>query len=404
MALSSLGGDEVGVVFGRLGNPLEQWLAVDFGSTSSGLRALTAELQQELKAEHEVAAALCHKVGMRSCKELREAKRIAWFNKGLSAADLATLGKLGSVLPALEKLSLYERSAGGTGPDGVQRLAVELGVGALPSVTTVAFYNVHVGDAGASALATALGRGALPQLASLSLTNAAIGDAGLVALAPTLRQLPALEYLDLSQNPLGDEGLAALLAPPLPAGAMSAPTGGLAKLNGLLLSRTQISDAGCATLACALESGALSARLKSLNLAGIPASTASRTAVHEAMGKHISFSLQAEARARPSLPPTPPPPHVSRAASPPPSLRLPTRPATTTDHRPPPPAPRPPPPVNIPPPPPPSVQVTAQLHLLETLAEVTAQLQLGLSQRLEKPCVRTSARATVFQIKQVSLT
>ena len=273
MALTSLGGDEVGVVFGRLGNPLEQWLAVDFGSASVGLRALTQALTHELKAEHEVAAALCHKVGLRSCKELREATRIAWFNKGLSAADLATLGKLGSVLPALEKLSLYEKKAGGTGPDGVQRLAAGLGVGALPSVTTFATYNVIVGDAGASALAAALGRGALPQLTSLSLTNAAIGDAGLIALAPALRQLPTLEYLDLSQNPLGDEGLAALLAPPPPAGALSAPAGGLARLNGLLLSRTRISDAGCAALACALESGALSARLKSLNLTGISAST-----------------------------------------------------------------------------------------------------------------------------------
>ena len=151
----------------------------------------------------------------------------------------------------------------------------------------------------------ALGRGALPQLSSLSLTNAAIGDAGLIALAPALRQLPTLEYLDLSQNPLGDEGLAALLAPPPPPGALSAPAGGLARLNGLLLSRTRISDAGCAALACALESGALSARLKSLNLTGIAASTEARVAVHETMGKHMSFSLQVEARASPSCPPAP---------------------------------------------------------------------------------------------------
>ena len=339
MALSSLGGDEVGVVFCRLGNPLEQWLAVDFGSASSGLRVLTQRLQQELKAEHEVAAALCHKVGMRGCKELREAKRIAWFNKGLTAVDLATLGKLGSVLPALEKLSLYERSAGGTAPDGVQRLAVALGVGALPSVTTVAFYNVHVGDAGASALAAALGRGALPQLTSLSLSNAAIGDAGLVALAPLLRQLSTLEYLDLSymnvgdagasalaaalgrgalprlkflylthtaigdaglvalapalrrlpaleylvlqSNPFGDEGLTALVAPPLPAGAPPTTTGVLTKLKTLDLFFPQVTDAGCATLAAALGSGALPA-LKKLYLGSIPASAAAKAAVFEA--------------------------------------------------------------------------------------------------------------------------
>jgi len=66
----------------------------------------------------------------------------------------------------------------------------------------------------------------------------------------------------LSNNPFGDEGLAALLATPRPAGALSPPTGGLAQLRTLGLSRTQISDAGCAALTCALESGALSARLQ----------------------------------------------------------------------------------------------------------------------------------------------
>ena len=39
------------------------------------------------------------KMGMRSCKELREAKQIECFTKGLSSAELATLGTLGSVLP-----------------------------------------------------------------------------------------------------------------------------------------------------------------------------------------------------------------------------------------------------------------------------------------------------------------
>ena len=43
---------------------------------------------------------------MRSCKELREAKVVLWMY--LTGADLATLGKLGSVLPALETLNLIE--------------------------------------------------------------------------------------------------------------------------------------------------------------------------------------------------------------------------------------------------------------------------------------------------------
>ena len=91
--------------------------------------------------------------------------------------------------------------------------------------------GMHVGDAGASALAAALGRGVMPRLNILSLHNAAVGDAGLVALAPAWRRRPALEELGLIGNRLGDEGLAALVAPPLPAGALPPPTGVLAKLK-----------------------------------------------------------------------------------------------------------------------------------------------------------------------------
>ena len=71
------------------------------------------------------------------------------------------LGKLGSMLPALELLTLFASPAGV--PDGVQRLAEGLGAGALPAVTALQLVRMHMGDAGASALAAALGRGALPE-------------------------------------------------------------------------------------------------------------------------------------------------------------------------------------------------------------------------------------------------
>jgi len=258
---------------------------VDYSSASKGLRELmqrvgevaSKSLLEQLKEENAAAAALGLTLGVQSCKALREAKIVDSVRKGLSATDLATLGKLIPVLPALETLRLIEES-GSAGPDSGQ-LVEGLGVGALPAVTGFVLSNVCVGDAGASALATALDRGALPRLEQLGLFNAAIGDAGVLSLAPALRRRPALKGLYLHGNPFGDEGLAALVAPP-PADAPPQQAEVLAKLNWLNLGSTQITDAGCAHLAFRLRRGALPA-LEDLDLDGIPASEEARDAVYE---------------------------------------------------------------------------------------------------------------------------
>ena len=286
MALSKLSGDEQGIILGQLRNTLEPRLVMYFSSANKELRALlTPAARQQLRADYEAAIALCVKMGMRSCKELREATEVKWEDNSLSAADLTTLAKLGSVLPALKSLALDECS-GTAGPDGVQLLAEGLVTGALPAVTFFYIGWMHVGDAGAAALAAALDRGALPRLQILYLTDGpvrlhrtAIGDAALAALAPALRRRPALESLYLGGNPFGDEGLAALVAPPPPpAGTPPPPAGGLKKLKVLDLRHTQVSDIGCATLATARDSGALPA-LEELKLDGTRASFSARAAV-----------------------------------------------------------------------------------------------------------------------------
>ena len=282
MALSTLSGDEQGIILGQLCSTLEPRRAMYFSSASTELRVLLPPaVRQQLRADYEAAVALCVKMGMGSCKELREATRVRLWDSGLSEADLATLATLGSMLPALEWLILSE-SSGSAGPDGVPRLAEGLAAGALPAVTYLDISGLHVGDAGASAFAAALDQGALLRLKYLALTSAAIGDAGLVALAPALRRRPSLEELSLIDNPFGDEGLAALLAPPQSAGTPPRPAGGLKTLKDLYLKRTQITDAGCAALAAALDSGALPA-LEKLDLDGIPASAAAKDAVREAL-------------------------------------------------------------------------------------------------------------------------
>ena len=290
MALSKLSDDEQGIILGQLRNTLEPCLAMYFSSASKELRALLpAAAQQQLRSDYEDAKALCLKVGMPSCKELSEATRVEWKYKGLSTADLATLAKLGSVLPALRVLSLHDdwRSARF---DGVKCLADGLIAGSLPRLGFLEIGSMRMGDAGASALAAALDRGALPRLKMLDPTHAAIGDAGLAALAPALRRRPALEQLGLVGNTFGDEGLAALLAPWAPAGTSPPPAAGLKKLKHLDLSGTRINDAGCAILVAALDGGALPALAYGdegweLFIDDIPASDAASDAVYEAIAR-----------------------------------------------------------------------------------------------------------------------
>ena len=60
--------------------------------------------------------ALCDTMGLQSAKELREATRMEWECR-IPEADLATLATLGSLLPALERLTLTD-SQGSAGVGG----------------------------------------------------------------------------------------------------------------------------------------------------------------------------------------------------------------------------------------------------------------------------------------------
>ena len=72
MALSKLSGDEQGIILGQLRNTLEPRLVMYFSSANKELRALlTPAVQQQLRTDYGEATALCLKVGMRDCKELR---------------------------------------------------------------------------------------------------------------------------------------------------------------------------------------------------------------------------------------------------------------------------------------------------------------------------------------------
>ena len=90
MRLDDLPEEMQQVIFGQLCNALDPRSAVAYSSASKGLRELMQRVGegagksplQQLKEENAAAAALCLKAGVRSCKALREAKDIIWYNKG----------------------------------------------------------------------------------------------------------------------------------------------------------------------------------------------------------------------------------------------------------------------------------------------------------------------------------
>ena len=65
MALAALSGDEQGILFSQLCNVLDPGVAVALSSVSSELRTATLALLPQLRADHEVATALCLKLGLR---------------------------------------------------------------------------------------------------------------------------------------------------------------------------------------------------------------------------------------------------------------------------------------------------------------------------------------------------
>jgi len=115
---------------------------------------------------------------------------------------------------------------------------------------------------------------------------------GLWALTQALRQQLRADHVERALEACGgdfDSALEQLTQPAVPPTAPSPPalplpTGGLTNLEDPDPSHTQVTDAGCAALASALNSGALPALIV-LNLDGIPASVAAKDAVHAALAR-----------------------------------------------------------------------------------------------------------------------
>ena len=305
--LGALSHDELGVIFDGLADPLEPVVAVALSSTCVGLRTPLQTGLEELKERHARAAALCRKVHRPtepcSCALLRDAEELNWFERGLTADDMATLGMIlrTNGLPRLRKLSLYRNYFGDA---GLQALCEGLDRGAAPSFRELYLIQNYLGPAGAEALAAALGRGAMPKLKELDLSYNLIGSQGVAALVSPLRKLPTLMELYLDGCDIGEQGVASLVAnlgeddfkalEVLTLATCAIGDAGVASLvanlgkdklmtlQALNLADNHITDAGCARLVTAINQGGLPG-LREMELTDNEASEAAQDAVHESL-------------------------------------------------------------------------------------------------------------------------
>jgi len=279
--LGALSHDELGVIVDGLADPLQPVVAVALSSTCLGLRTPLRAVLKVLKERQARAVALCRKMKM-SCVEMRDAEELQWTDRGLTAADMATLGTILQT-NGLPRLQLIFLGCNGFGDAGVQALCAGLGPGAAPSLRIIYLTSTKIGPAGAEAFAGALSRGAMPKLDELELTGNPIGNQGMAALAAPVRKLPALTHLVLFKCEIGDKGLASLVA--------NLGKDDFKKLESLFLADNYVTDAGMITLAAALDAGRLTrlrgqtAEFAQYFLQGNPASASAIQAVKDALAK-----------------------------------------------------------------------------------------------------------------------
>ena len=267
--LLELSHDELSVVFDGLADPLQPAIAVALSSSCLGLRTPLLAALKVLAQQHSRALALCHKVGMSCCAELRGVEYVDWHEIGLIADDMAMLALIlrTNALPELRSLCLHNN---GFGDAGMLALCEGMGRGAHPSLNTLVIGSNVVGLAGAEAVAAVLSRGMLPRLEILCLSVSPFGNEGMAALSPALRSLPRLKYLGLANCDIGDEGVASLVA--------DLDKDDFKALEKLWLKDNKITDAGVTQLVAVINSGGLAKLSYDENF--LACNLASASAVH----------------------------------------------------------------------------------------------------------------------------
>ena len=219
-SLTGVSDDVLLLVGEACSDPLAPKALAHLANTSRQTLATLQPKLLELRDYRAGVVALCSKSRIETTVSLLAQTEQLRYNRGLTLADLAVLGRL-------------------------------LRSGALPALGSLILVNHLIGDEGLAALAQGLGKGSLASLEKLYLDSNQIGREGMKAFSGALSSgaLDSLKELYLHDNQIGDEGMKSF------SGALS--NGALASLQYLLLNDNQISDEGMKAFSTALSSGSM---------------------------------------------------------------------------------------------------------------------------------------------------
>jgi len=148
-----------------------------------------------------------------------------------------------------ENLKSIHLTNNNIGDEGAMALAAA--VASVPHLETLFLAGNHIGDAGLAAIADRCASTPLSQLVLSE--NAALGDEGAIALARAVTSDPSssfasLQWLYLDSSAISDKGVDALA---------KALVTGMKRLERLALQNCKLTNKGLASLAAAIEQGAL---------------------------------------------------------------------------------------------------------------------------------------------------
>ena len=290
-SLTGVSDDVLLLVGEACSDPLAPKALAHLANTSRQTLATLQPKLLELRDYRAGVVALCSKSRIETTVSLLAQTEQLRYNRGLTLADLAVLGRLlrSGALPALGSLILVNHLIG---DEGLAALAQGLGKGALANMTNLNLNFNNIGDGGMTAFYAAISSGALASLQKLYLHENQIGDEGMQAFSTAISSgaMGSLKILSFFGNQIGDAGMIAFADAIKPTDEF--PMGALASLQELRLSFNQIGDEGMKAFSSALSSGSMGS-LQQLWLQGNQIGDAGMIAFADALKPNSNFPMGA---------------------------------------------------------------------------------------------------------------